>query len=414
MKIAVIGGGISGLGAGVILSPHHEVHLFESAGRLGGHANTVDIPEGAAHVAVDTGFLVYNELNYPHLTAFFRFLNVETVNSDMSLSVRSVREDLEWAGTNLNTIFAQRRNLFRPSFLGLLKEILRFHRHAEKNLSVSRRHGLSLGELLVRENYSQPFCQFYLLPIGAAIWSTPEAGILDYPADTFLTFFLNHKLLQMNNRPVWRTVLGGSRNYVKKAQAKISNVHLNAKVTAVKRSEGRVWLRTENGEAQFDKVIFATHAPVTLQLLQNPNELEKAVLGAFQVEKNKGTLHRDPAGMPRNARTWAAWNVMAGSGDKVSLTYHLNRLQPLPTTSQYFLTLNPTAALNPVLAEFAYDHPRFTREAVRAQSELSKIQGQGGIHYAGAWTRYGFHEDGLLSAVNVAKALGAEPPWDLA
>lgn len=259
MKIAVIGGGISGLGSGVILSPHHEVHLFEAGDRLGGHAHTVDIQE-AAHlsVPVDTGFLVFNELNYPHLTAFFRYLDVRTVDSDMSLSIRTTASDLEWAGTNLNSIFGQKKNLLRPSFLRMLREILRFHREAESNLVLSRRHGWTPAELFRERDFSPDFCAHYLIPIGAAIWSTPEKAILEYPADTFLTFFLNHKLLQVNDRPIWKTVVGGSKKYVQKARALISRVHLGHEVLAVRRDQTGIVVRTAQGESRFEKVIFAT------------------------------------------------------------------------------------------------------------------------------------------------------------
>jgi predicted NAD/FAD-binding protein len=414
MKIAVIGGGISGMGAAVILGVSHEVHLFEADSRLGGHAHTVEIADPSGPVPLDTGFLVYNELNYPQLTAFFRYLNVETALSDMSLSVKSEKTGLEWCGTNLNTVFGQRRNLVRPSFIRMLLDILRFHREAEANLALSRRHGWSLRDLLREGAFTPELAADYLLPIGAAIWSTPEKRMLDYPADTFLAFFLNHKLLQVNDRPVWRTVRGGSIEYVKKARELIPHLHLNEPVRKVTRETAGIRLATDKGELVFDRVVFATHAPITLRLLQDASLEERSVLGAIGVEGNKAVLHRDSTAMPRTRRCWSAWNVSAGVEKHVSLTYHLNRLQPVKSESQYFLSLNPLRDPRDVVGTYQYDHPVFNREAIRAQGELLKIQGKGGVYFAGAWTRYGFHEDGLRSAVNVARLIGEDAPWKAA
>jgi len=412
LKIAVVGGGISGLGTALILSREHEVHLFESDKRLGGHAHTVEVQEDGAAIPMDTGFLVFNELNYPHLTAFFRHLNVDTVDSDMSLSVRVASIGLEWCGTNLNTVFGQRKNLLRPSFYRMLRETLRFHREASDNLGLARRHAWTLGDLLRERSYTKEFSAHYLLPIGAAIWSTPERGMLEYPAETFLSFFLNHKLLQVNDRPVWKTVKGGSVCYVNKVKALLPFVHSGHKVLSVKRNNLGVLVRTTAAEGRFDRVVLATHAPVSLSLLADPTEAESKVLGAFQVLPNQGVLHRDARAMPETRRCWSAWNVTAqGREDRVSLTYHLNRLQPLQSKKQYFLSLNPPTPFSDQLGEFSYDHPHFTTDAIRAQREIPNIQGIGGVYFAGAWTRYGFHEDGLLSAVKVAELMRCPLPW---
>lgn len=416
MKVAVVGSGISGLSAGWLLSDSYEVHLLESAARLGGHAHTVDAAIGGGRVPVDTGFLVYNELTYPNLIAFFDALGVETITSDMSLSVMAPQKKLEWSGTNLNTIFGQRRNLINPGFLRMLLDILRFAREAEKNLLLARRHGWSLGELLEERRYSDDFVSDYLLPIGAAIWSTPEGEMRDFPAETFLTFFMNHKLLQVNNRPVWRTVKGGSRCYVEKAAKKISQIRPNSDVSKVVRDGGKVRVTINGVDEIFDYVILATHASESYKILQDKTPAEEEILGAITFEKNKTILHQQQEFMPQEKRCWASWNVFATKtrnfADKVSLTYYINRLQSLPTNENVFVTLNPQRPISNPLGIYDYEHPKFDRSAIRAQRNLESIQGEGGIYYAGAWTRYGFHEDGIRSAINVARHLNVTPPWD--
>lgn len=412
MKIAVIGSGISGLGTSLILSPKHETHVFEAARRLGGHANTVSVRDGNSDVPVDTGFLVYNELNYPHLTAMFRHLGVATADSDMTLSLRVLAKNLEWCGTDLNTVFAQRRNIFNLDFHRMLRAILRFHREAEQNLLLARENGWTLGGLLRARQFPKIFATDYLLPMGAAIWSTPEEGMLEFPAETFLQFFINHRLLQWNGRPQWRTVRGGSIEYVKAIQKNLKHVHLASPVRAVSRKDGKVILRLDSGEQVFDRVIFATHAPVTARMLVDASSAERAILEAFRTEANTAILHRDAGAMPRNKRCWASWNAVAEPEGKASLTYFMNRLQPLASPRELFLTLNPKNQPNEVERVIDYEHPRFDFKAIRAQKELDGIQGLGGVYYAGAWTRYGFHEDGLLSAVKVAGLLGERPPWE--
>lgn len=419
MKIAVIGAGISGLGTAWILSQKHEVHLFESENRLGGHAHTVDIATGDnPNLAVDTGFLVYNELTYPHLTAFFKKLGVETVKTDMTLSIQVPRKNLEWNGANLNTVFGQRRNFIRPAFYRMLWDILRFERESEKNLALARRHAWTLGELIENRRYSRSFRDDYLLPMAAAIWSTPEKEMLEFPAATFLTFFINHHLLQVNNRPEWRTVNQGSRQYVNKVRELIPHIHASCPVQSVERIQNQVHVTSSKGTDVFDKVVFATHAPVTLKILKNLSPQERDILKAFRYEDNTTVLHQNSASMPKTPICWAAWNVLASNTEteeqKISLTYYINKLQPLRTKENVFLTLNSPNNLGKPIREFLYHHPQFTQTAIRAQRELANIQGVGGVYYAGAWTRYGFHEDGLLSAVKVGALLGMTPPWDIA
>lgn len=414
MRIAVVGGGISGLGAAWILSRQHEVHLFEAAPRLGGHANTVSVSEGDAQIPMDTGFLVYNELTYPNLIRFFEQLGVETVESDMSLSIQSGDGRLEWSGTNLNSIFGQRMNLLRPRFHWMLLEILRFARQADELLLQARRHAWTLGEVLAAGRFSREFSTDYLLPIGGAIWSTSPTRMLEFPAETFLTFFMNHKLLQVNNRPVWRTVKNGSINYVRRAVKGISRVHLDSPVREVERVEGGVRVKTGRDEGVFDRVVLAAHAPQSLKMLKDPSSAERRVLGAVRYQPNVAVLHRDRAVMPRARRCWSSWNVASarpGQTEDISLSYYLNRLQPLPTERDYFITLNARTEPRELVEKIDYEHPQFDQEAIRAQAALPTIQGGGGVFFAGAWTRYGFHEDGLLSAVRVCELLGVEAPW---
>lgn len=416
MKIAVIGGGISGLGSAWILSQKHEVHLFEAESRLGGHAHTVQVNRSQGpSIPVDTGFLVYNDLNYPHLRSFFKELQVETTESDMSLAIRSLHKSLEWAGTNLDAVFAQRRNFLRPSFLLMLKDILRFHRESEENLRQSQQLGWTLGDLLQRGRYSEAFRKDYLLPIGAAIWSTPEKGMESFPASTFLTFFINHRLLQVNERPVWRTVKNGSIEYVKKVAAKIPFVHAGHAVSEVQRLSQGVQVLVGGESLHFDAVVFATHAPVTRHILQGQSALEQKVLGAIKTQNNRTILHQDESFMPERKKCWSSWNVLSSPPEQereaVSLTYYINKLQPLGTPENYFVTLNPRKEILQPLREFDYAHPQFDQKAIEAQSVLPQIQGLGGVYFAGAWTRYGFHEDGLLSAVRVAELFDIHPPW---
>lgn len=416
MKIAVVGSGISGMGAAWLLSKKYEVHLYEADSRLGGHAHTVDVEEGTSKLPVDTGFLVYNELTYPNLIGFFKALGVETIGSDMSLSIMAKKDNVEWAGNNLNSVFGQRKNLLSPAFYYMLFEIIRFGREAEANLADARRHAWTLGELLERRKYSKRFLNHYLLPIGAAIWSTPEGEMLSFPAETFIVFFINHKLLQVNDRPQWRTVKSGSRQYVEKAAKSLKHIHLNSPVTSIERKDGKVLL-TSNGKTEtFDKVVLATHSPVTNKILSDKTTQEKEILGAIHYESNRTILHSDPEFMPKQKLCWSSWNVLGtgtgGFAKKVSLTYFINILQSLPTKRNYFVTLNPHSDIHQPLREFSYDHPKFDQAAIRAQRDLDLIQGQGGVYYAGAWTRYGFHEDGILSAVKVSELLGVKAPWN--
>ncbi len=416
-RIAVIGSGISGLASAYFLARQHDVVLFEAGSYAGGHSNTVDITLSGVTEQVDTGFLVCNPHTYPNLMALFAELGVETYGTDMSFGVSIDNGKLEWAGTNLDTVFAQRSKLFSPSFWLMLKDIMRFNAEAGANLQQSRHSGISLGQLLDQGGYRTAFREQYLLPMAAAIWSCPMHEMLAFPASSFLQFCQNHALLQVNNRPQWRTVKGGSREYVKKIVATLSDVRLDTPVTGVRRDAHGAWLETRLGSESFDAVVFATHAPDTLALLRDASVAERTLLQKVRYQPNRAYLHTDLAQLPRRKKVWSAWNYLGGtnqSGQRaVCVSYLLNQLQNLRTTQPVMVTLNPFVAPDPAqtLAAFDYDHPIFDQAAIDAQQQLPALQGKNKVWFAGAWTGYGFHEDGLKSALRVVADFGLLPTW---
>lgn len=416
-RIAVIGSGISGLASAYFLNRQHDVVLYEAGSYLGGHTNTVDVTlEGRSH-GVDTGFLVYNELTYPNLVALFNELDVASIASDMSFAVSARGGALEWAGTSLDTVFAQRANLGSPAFLGMLRDIVHFNLHAQRLLQQVSASGLTLGQLLLQQRYGASFRDAYLLPMAAAIWSSSPGDILQFPAATFLRFCLNHALLQIRNRPQWRTVAGGARQYVERIASTLRDCRLNTPVRAVSRSHGGLLVNSGADSARYDAVVFATHAPTTLALLQDASDAQRAILGGVRYQPNTAYLHTDTSLMPRRRKVWSAWNYLSGAqadgGSPVCVSYWLNRLQDLPFETPLMVTLNPPTApaAAQVLARFDYEHPIMDHATIRAQQQLPAIQGVDGIWYAGAWTGYGFHEDGLKSALRVAAAFDLAPTW---
>jgi predicted NAD/FAD-binding protein len=416
-RIAVIGAGISGLAAAYFLQRRHDVVVFEAGSYLGGHANTVDIQVEGKPCAADTGFLVYNEKTYPNLIALLDELGVASIASDMSFGVSMDDGALEWAGTNLDTVFAQRRRIASPAFLGMLRDILHFNRRAEDFLVQSQADGATLGQLLARHGYGRMFQDAYLLPMAAAIWSSSPKDILGFPAATFLRFCLNHALLQVNDRPQWRTVRGGSRNYVQAIAATLADYRLNTPVHSLRREHGKVLVDTGTQIEHFDDVVLATHAPATLAMLADASADERAILGAVRYQPNTAWLHTDARLMPQRRKVWSAWNYLsakqADGSRPVCVSYWLNQLQSLPFDTPVVVTLNPPSppAADKVLARFEYDHPIMDQPAIDAQQALATIQGKGGLWYAGAWTGYGFHEDGLKSALRIASAFNAAPAW---
>ena len=416
-RIAVVGAGISGLAAAYFLQRRHDVVLFEAGSYLGGHANTVDITLGGQPCAVDTGFLVYNEKTYPNLIALFDELGIESIASDMSFGVSMDNGALEWAGTSLDTVFAQRRRIVSPAFLGMLRDIMHFNGHAEDFLAQSTADGATLGQLLAQQHYGRMFRDAYLLPMAAAIWSSAPSDILAFPAATFLRFCLNHALLQVNGRPQWRTVRGGSRHYVQAIAATLKDYRLNTPVRALRRALGHVLVDTGAQTETFDAVVLATHAPATMALMADASADERAILGAVRYQPNTAWLHTDTRLMPQRRKVWSAWNYLstqqADGSHPVCVSYWLNQLQSLPFSTPVVVTLNPPEppAADKVLARFEYDHPIMDQPAIDAQQALARIQGQNGLWFAGAWTGYGFHEDGLKSALRVAAAFDAAPAW---
>lgn len=419
MRIAVIGSGISGNSAAWALSANHQVVLYEKRLRPGGHSATVDIDYDGVPISVDTGFIVYNELNYPNFTALLSHLGVETEASDMSFALSRDEGRLEWSGQNLNTVFARRSNLLSPRFLRMLREIFRFNKACAVDLAAGRLAGISLGNYLARNGYSDYFVQNYLLPMGAAIWSTPIEEMRSYPAESFVSFFENHRLINFD-RPIWRTVSGGSRNYVRKLLAPLEGqIHYGAMVTGIRREAGKVHVSDSlGGTDTFDQVILAGHTDQNLAMLEDASLRERAILSAIRYRPNNVYLHRDLSLMPKRRRAWASWNYMAWSDGEatrdVTVSYWMNKLQNIDNSRPLIVTLNPPEPPREDLtfAHFVYDHPQFDASALAAQRQLDSIQGVNNTWFCGAWAGYGFHEDGLKSGLSVARRLGAVLPWE--
>lgn len=417
-RIAVIGGGIAGLASAWLLSRRHRVTLFEAGDYVGGHTNTIDIAvEGHRH-PIDTGFLVFNDRTYPNLCALFACLGVASVESEMSFGVSLAEPEIEWAGSDLGTVFAQRSNLLRPAFLGMLSDILRFNRETTRMAAAGDAPPVSLGDYVAAGGYGSAFRDWYLLPMAAAIWSCPTRTMLDYPLATFARFCHNHGLLQIFDRPRWRTVAGGGREYVRRILAELDDVQVATPVLGVQRRPDGVWLRCRDGAERFDEVVFACHSDQTLAILGAGASLdERRILGAVKYQPNLALVHTDTALLPRRRKVWSAWNYLAGAGRPderpVSVSYLINRLQPLPFETPVVVSLNPFTepARDKLIRRIEYAHPVFDQAAVDAQAALPTIQGRQRSWFAGAWTGYGFHEDGLKSALVVAQALGAEIPW---
>ena len=416
MRIAVIGSGISGLGSAFLLKDSAEVHLFENANRIGGHSHTVDAGFNAVKVPVDTGFIVYNPLNYPNLIELFAALDVPTQNTDMSFSVSLDAGSSEYEGS-LRGLLAQPSNLFKRRYWAMLKDLVRFYRTAPRH-AYDGPITESLRDFIVRERYSAAFVEDHLLPMSAAIWSCTSNMMLDFPVRSFMRFLENHKLLNFIDRPQWRTVKGGSREYVKRIMAQLGDrVHLSTNITNVRRENEGVTLSIEGqSDMWFDKVVMAAHADESLALLGDATPLEVEILSHFKFQDNKAVLHSDPSLMPKRKAAWAAWNYITGPQHDggLCLTYWMNRLQSIDPAYPLYETLNPHIEPDPKLVHgtYSYAHPIFDEGAVSAQSRLKEIQGANDIFFAGAWTGFGFHEDGLKSAIAIAKTLNVTIPWD--
>ena len=418
-RIAVIGAGISGLSAAYHLREQAEVSLFEAGAYFGGHTNTVDVTlpssQGMVTHGVDTGFLVFNERTYPGLIGLFSDLQVKTSASDMSFSVQTPngigQAAIEWSGSNLNTVFAQRSNLFSLSFLGMLRDVLRFNALANDLADRDQDDALMqpLGEFLEAHQFGHAFRHWYLLPMLGCIWSCPTDQMLQFPVATMVRFCHNHGLIQVANRPQWFTVTGGAKHYVEKLLAHIPHQYLHTPVKRIERSEVGVLVYTPNGSQLFDAVVLACHADQALSLLAQPSQQEQSLLSAIRYQPNMAVLHTDTSVMPKKKLAWAAWNYerapdLGRESSRVCLHYWINRLQPLPFSDDVIVSLNPVREIDPnkILGKYAYAHPVFDLVAIKAQAQLPSLQGQQHTWYAGAWMGYGFHEDGFKAGRDAA------------
>lgn len=417
-RIAIVGSGISGLGAAYFLCEKYDVKIYEKHNYLGGHTNTVDADYDGRRIAVDTGFIVFNHQTYPNLKRFFELLKVDCQKSQMSFAVKINNGDLEYAGTNIFSLFAQIRNLFDPEFLRMIYDIIIFNKKAAQILEKDFDPNYSLKDFLDELGVKKYFREFYLLPMSGAIWSCPTQTMLKYPAQSFVRFFKNHGLLTTSNQPQWYYVKGGAREYIKKIIEKFSGqISLNDFVLSVaKNLDGKLLVKSEKSEEVFDKVIIAAHGDQALQMLNNPSQEQIAVLSKFKYQKNLAILHKDISVMPKAKKAWASWVYSKNNyskEDELSVSYWMNNLQKIDKEFPLFVTLNPSSKINPkdIFASFVYEHPIFDEAAVLAQDSIAKIQGKDGIYFCGAYQKYGFHEDGFTSGLNVANALGVKAQW---
>jgi len=412
-KIAVIGSGISGISAAYYLNKlNYDVAIFESNDYFGGHTNTQELEIDGIKSPVDTGFLVHNDRTYPNLIDFFNELKIETFPSEMSFSVMRKSDGIIWAGSNLLTIFAQYRNLFSLRFHKFLREVLHFNKFSREYLSECEgRLELTLGDFLLEKKYSIDFKKWYLLPMGGCIWSCPKNELLKFPAFTFLKFCLNHGLLQIYNRPKWKTVLNGCNTYVEKVLKGIDKKFLNEPVRELKSLDGKLNVTTDQRTEKFDFCIICTHPPEALKILKDSEPKTKDILYNFKFQENKAILHLDESVLPDKKIAWSAWNytsTMSDDGkDKVSVSYLINKLQPLPYKESVIVTLNPVTTIknDKIIKTIFYQHPLFSTESIKAQEKMDNIQGSNGIYFSGAWMRYGFHEDGIYSTKKAIKKL---------
>ncbi len=411
-RIAIIGTGISGMAAASLLHRRHDITLFEKAATIGGHTRTLE----AAGQPVDTGFIVYNERNYPLLTKLFRYLDVPTQASNMTFGITTPDGALEWGAESLNAIFGQRRNIVNPRFWKFLCDILRFNKQAERQ--AAENPGLTLGELTRKMGMGDWFRDYYLLPMGGAVWSCPLDVMLAFPADMFVSFFKAHGLLTVTQQPKWRTVTGGSREYVRRLTAPFAGrIMTNCGAAIIRREGGLIQVTAADGVTrEFDRLVLACHATEALALLKDATQQEKETLGVFRYQKNRAVLHGEVSLMPKRRRCWSSWVYHAGaapSGGGISVTYWMNQLQSIPADKPLFVTLNPQRPIAPELVydEHVFEHPVYTVESFATQKFLPALQGVKNTWYCGAYHRSGFHEDGLASAVEAARLMGEDAPW---
>tara|TARA_Y100000815_G_scaffold154320_1_gene140127 strand:+ start:39 stop:1286 length:1248 start_codon:yes stop_codon:yes gene_type:complete len=412
MRIAVVGSGIAGLVAAHLLSRRHDITLFEANDWIGGHTHTVDVDVAQQRYAIDTGFIVFNDWTYPNFIRLLDQLGVASKPTEMSFSVSDPRSGLEYNGNNLNTLFAQRRNLISPGFLRMLADILRFNREALTDLEKPDAGShTTLGQYLRQRGYSRRFIDHYIVPMGSAIWSMSLRDMLDFPLAFFIRFFHNHGLLSISNRPQWRVIEGGSRSYVPALSAAFAKgIRLNCPVQRIRRDEQGVSILSRQGEERFDRVILACHSDQALHLLEQPSEAEQAILGAIRYADNDVVLHTDTRLLPRRKLAWASWNYRLGANTEqpAALTYNMNILQGIEAPETFCVSLNQTEQIDParILARFSYAHPQFSQAASAAQQQWQSLLGEQHTFFCGAWWANGFHEDGVVSALRVAAHFG--------
>ena len=412
MKIGIVGSGISGLGAAYHLKTRygHDVEIFEKNNYVGGHTNPIPLDEDGTPVAVDTGFIVFNNNTYPELIKLFQELEVESQEGDMSFSVWNLRNGLQWSGIGMKGLFAQKRNILNPAFLGMLTQAKRFFREAASEIDYLD-PDLSIGQYLHDRGYSKYFCDNFVVPMASAVWSTPMKEMLDFPAGSLLPFFKNHGMLDIEQTVVWRTLLGGSWNYVKAIRQKLDlAIHTSQPTREVRRSSRGATIVTENGEYEFDAVLMACHSDQTLRLYRDMPEEHRNIMQLFKYQKNQAILHSDESSMPGKRNAWASWNFKVTDDERTCTVYWMNKLQNLykqGAKRNYFVSINEFQNLDEskIHRIIDYEHPLFDVQAVKNQKELLRINQEGPVHYCGAYFRYGFHEDGLWSGLQAARSL---------
>ncbi len=419
MKIAIIGSGISGLSSAYLLNSKYDITLFEKEPKIGGHSRSIQVNDGHKNILIDTGFIVFNYKNYPHLTALFKHLNVSIAPSSMSFGVSHDLGKFEYGTYNLNSLFAQRSHIANPKFYQFIGEILRFHKIALEFLENPQ--DISLGEFCEFHSLSDFFIQHYLMAMGASIWSTPALKMMHFPAMSFLIFFKNHGLLDTKGQHQWYTVKGSSQHYVDTlSQFFADKIQVNSSIEKVTRTHEGVQLsinqHNQIRQETFDQVVFATHSDQVLKMLSNPTTLERKTLGDILYQNNTVALHTDSQWMPKRKAAWSSWVYLSQANqvpDQVSLTYWMNNLQPLDTQKNYFVTLNPNRSIDPkhLIDLCTLSHPVFDKKALTAQKQIAHFQGQDKLWFTGAWLGYGFHEDGLRSAVEISQKLNIDIPW---
>lgn len=412
MKIAVIGSGIAGLGAAYLLSREHDVTLFEKEARLGGHTHTHRVSQEGREYQIDTGFIVFNPGNYPLLSQLFAELGIESQPTTMGFSVQNAASGLEYNATNLDAMFCQRRNLFSPRFIRMTRDILRFYKECQSLLSLPD-DGPNLGDYLTDNKYSKLFIDDHIVPMACALWSSPSDTIAQFPAKYLVQFMHHHRMLQVNERPQWRVVQGGSSTYIRALEKRWQvDIRLNAHVQTVTRSDEQVTVAHTHGAEVFDQIVFACHSDQALALLSDATPLEHDILGNMAYQNNETVLHTDASILPKNKKAWAAWNayIPSSKSDACTVSYCMNILQSLQSKEPFVVTLNRTADIAPekIIAKMQYQHPVFTKASVNAKTRRQEINGKNNTWYAGAYWGFGFHEDGLRSGVEVARALGID------